>query len=81
MINLQPGVKFQDGEDFNADAVVLNINTYAKGPLSGLAIGPMFKEVKALDPDDRRGRPDPALGRLPQQLPDGRLGPDHGARP
>ncbi len=50
VINLQSGVTFQDGEPFNADAVVLNINTYAKGPLSGLAIGPMFKTVKALTP-------------------------------
>jgi peptide/nickel transport system substrate-binding protein len=50
VIDLQTGVKFQDGEDFNADSVVLNINTYAKGPLSGLAIGPMFKDVKALNP-------------------------------
>ncbi len=50
VINLQSGVTFQDGEPFNADAVVLNINTYAKGPLSGLAIGPMFRDVKALSP-------------------------------
>ncbi len=48
VVNLQPGIKFQDGEAFNADAVVLNINSYVKGTLSGLALGPMFKDVKAL---------------------------------
>ena len=48
VINLQPGITFQDGTPFNADAVVKNINAYAKGPLSGLAIGPMFKDEKAL---------------------------------
>ncbi len=50
VINLQTGITFQDGEPFNADAVVANINAYAKGPLSGLAIGPMFKDEKALNP-------------------------------
>jgi peptide/nickel transport system substrate-binding protein len=49
VVNLQPGVTFQDGEPFNADAVVLNFNTEVKGPLTGLALGPMFKGIKALN--------------------------------
>jgi ABC-type transport system substrate-binding protein len=48
VINLQPNIQFQDGEPFNADAVVQNIKTYANGPLSSLAIGPMFADEKAL---------------------------------
>ena len=48
VINLQKGVTFQDGTPFNAAAVVKNIEASAKGPLSGLAIGPMFKDEKVL---------------------------------
>jgi ABC-type transport system substrate-binding protein len=48
VVNLQTGITFQDGTPFNADAVVKNIKAYAQGPLSGLAIGPMFKDEKAL---------------------------------
>jgi peptide/nickel transport system substrate-binding protein len=50
VIDLQTGVKFQDGENFDAAAVVLNINTYMKGALTGLALGPMFKSAEALSP-------------------------------
>ncbi len=50
VIDLQSGVKFQDGEDFNADAAVLNLNTYVNGPLTGLLLKPMVAGVKALSP-------------------------------
>jgi peptide/nickel transport system substrate-binding protein len=49
VINLQTGVTFQDGTPFDANAVVQNIEAASKGPLSGLAIGPMFKDEKALN--------------------------------
>jgi len=48
-IKLHPGIKYQSGEDFDATSVKQNIDAYAHGPLSGLAIGPMFKQVTALD--------------------------------
>jgi len=47
-VNLQKGVTFHDGTPFTAQAVVKNIEASAKGPLSGLAIGPMFKDEKVL---------------------------------
>ena len=48
VVNLQKGVTFHDGTPFTAQAVVKNIEASAKGPLSGLAIGPMFKDEKVL---------------------------------
>jgi ABC-type transport system substrate-binding protein len=49
VVNLQKNVTFHDGTPFNADSVVKNIEASAKGPLSGLAIGPMFKDEKVLN--------------------------------
>ncbi len=48
VVNLQSGITFQDGEPFNAAAVVLNLNTEVKGPLTGLALGSLFKGFKVL---------------------------------
>ncbi|MDP4163405.1 MAG: ABC transporter substrate-binding protein [Bacillota bacterium] len=54
-LKLQEGVKFQDGTDFNADAVVFNFNRWKTGDKEKFAyytsqFGDVIKEVKAVDP-------------------------------
>jgi peptide/nickel transport system substrate-binding protein len=49
-IKLHPGIKYQSGENFDAASVKQNLDFYVQGPLSGLALKPMFKRVTALDP-------------------------------
>ncbi len=49
-IKLHPGIKYQSGEDFDAASVKQNIDAYVQGPLSGLALKPMFKQVTVIDP-------------------------------
>jgi ABC-type transport system substrate-binding protein len=50
VVHLQTGITFQDGTPFDAAAVVKNFKAYVNGPLSSLAIGPMFQDEKVLDP-------------------------------
>ncbi len=50
VIDLQPGITFQDGEPFDAAAVVQNIDLYTHGTLAAVALGPLFAAVKALSP-------------------------------
>jgi len=49
-IKLHPGIKYQSGEDFDAASVKQNIDAYVHGPLSGIALAPMFKQVSVIDP-------------------------------
>ncbi len=48
-VHLRTGVTFQDGEAFDAAAVKQNLDDAASAPLSGEAIGPMFKQVAVVD--------------------------------
>jgi peptide/nickel transport system substrate-binding protein len=50
LINLRPGVTFQDGEPFNADAVKLNIDTYLNGALSSQVLQPLVSSVAVQGP-------------------------------
>jgi ABC-type transport system substrate-binding protein len=50
LINLRPGVTFQDGEPFNAAAVKLNLDTYVHGALSGQVLGPLVNDVEVQGP-------------------------------
>ncbi len=45
LINLRPGVTFQDGEPFDANAVKLNIDTYLHGALSSQVLQPLVSSV------------------------------------
>ena len=45
MLKLHPGIKFHNGEPFDAQAVVDNIDAYKKGTLSSLALEPMLADV------------------------------------
>jgi peptide/nickel transport system substrate-binding protein len=49
-INLREGVTYQNGEAFDAASVKQNLDGYINGALSGLALGPMFKDIKVVDP-------------------------------
>ena len=71
VINLQTGVTFQDGEPFNADAVVAEHQRLGQGPAVRPGHRAHVQGREGAHADQRRGRPDPAVGRLPQQLPDG----------
>jgi peptide/nickel transport system substrate-binding protein len=48
-IKLRSGVQFQDGEPFNAQAVVDNFQAAFKSPFYTLTIGPLFAGVKVVD--------------------------------
>ncbi len=50
LINLRPGVTFQDGEPFDASAVKLNIDTYIHGALSSQVLGPLISDVEVQGP-------------------------------
>jgi len=50
VLKLHPGITFQNGEKFDAQAVADNIDAYKKGTLSSLALAPMFNESTVLDP-------------------------------
>jgi ABC-type transport system substrate-binding protein len=50
LINLRPGVKFQDGEAFDSAAVKLNLDTYIHGALSSQVLQPLVKSVKVQGP-------------------------------
>jgi peptide/nickel transport system substrate-binding protein len=49
-IKLRPGVTFHDGTPMDADAVRRSLLSYVDGPLSGLAIKPMFRGITVVDP-------------------------------
>jgi peptide/nickel transport system substrate-binding protein len=49
-LNLHPGVKFQDGTDFDAAAVKKNIDYYKTGTLSGIALSPILGDITVIDP-------------------------------
>lgn len=46
---LREGVKFQDGTDFNADAVVLNMEYFKKAPVKYSKIDKVFDHVEKID--------------------------------
>ena len=48
-LHLRTGVTFQDGEAFDAAAAKTNLDDAASAPLSGEAVGPMFKSVSVVD--------------------------------
>ncbi|MGZ4683827.1 MAG: ABC transporter substrate-binding protein [Acidimicrobiales bacterium] len=48
-ITLRDGVTFQNGEKFDAAAVKLNLEDAMSGPLSGQALGGLFKDVSVVD--------------------------------
>ncbi len=50
VINLQPHVAFQDGEPFNAAAVVQNLESSTSSPLTTITLGALFAGEKALGP-------------------------------
>ncbi len=50
VIHLHPNVKFQNGEDFNADVAKKNIEFYLHGTLSKIALEPMIAGVDVIDP-------------------------------
>jgi peptide/nickel transport system substrate-binding protein len=50
LVNLQPNVKFQDGEPFDAAAVKLNFETAEAGAITSQALGTMLKDVKVVNP-------------------------------
>ena len=49
VINLHPGITFQNGEKFDAAAVAANLEAYKKGTLSSLALEPMLAGSKVID--------------------------------
>ncbi len=49
LISLQSGVTFQDGEPFDAAAVKLNLDAYVDGPVTGLLLKPIIKDVVVVD--------------------------------
>jgi ABC-type transport system substrate-binding protein len=49
VVKLRPGVQFQDGTPFNAQAVVDNFDAYLASPFYTLTLGPIFQGTKALD--------------------------------
>ena len=49
-VNIRPGIKFQDGEKLDANAVKLNIDTYVHGALTGQVLGPLVKDVQVTGP-------------------------------
>ena len=49
-ITLKPGIKFQDGEALDANALKLNIETYVHGALTGQVLGPLVKDVQVTGP-------------------------------
>lgn len=46
---LRQGVKFQDGTDFNADAVVMNMESFKKRPVTYSKIDKVFDYVEKID--------------------------------
>jgi peptide/nickel transport system substrate-binding protein len=50
LIDLRPGVTFQDGEPFDAEAVKLNIDTYLNGALSSQVLQPLVSSVVVQGP-------------------------------
>ena len=49
-IKLHPGIKFSDGEDFNAASVRKSLEYTISSPLAGLALKPMIGSIEIIDP-------------------------------
>jgi ABC-type transport system substrate-binding protein len=49
-LKLRPQVTFHDGSAFDATAVKINLEAAAKAPVSSMAVGNTFKQIKVVDP-------------------------------
>jgi ABC-type transport system substrate-binding protein len=50
VLELHPGITFHDGQPFDAQAVVDNIDAYRTGSITGLVLQPMLAGAEVLDP-------------------------------
>ncbi len=50
VLKLHPGIRFHDGEPFDAQAVVDNVDAYTNGAITGLLLQPMLDHASVVDP-------------------------------